>query len=130
MNNKDLWKQHEEYTKDLTVNLRNLGFAAAAIAWMFKTSENTFPAPIVVSLKFVVAFFIADILQYFIAALLIRIWTRRQEAVKWRETGTIEGEYDKPAWLDYPAFTLWVIKIVCLLIGYICIGVQVFQAPS
>ncbi len=128
MRNEDLWKQYDDYTKDLTANCRKLGFAAAAISWFFKTPTNTFPAPILIALGFIVSFFIADILQYFLAALSLRFWTRSQEKTKWKENQTIEGDYKKPAWLDYPAFTLWLVKICCLLLGYICIGVQLFPS--
>jgi len=126
MKNAELWKQYDEYTKALTANCQKLGFAAAAIAWFFKTSAGTFPTAILFAFGFVVMFFAADILQYVLAALLIRVWTRSQEKAKWKAKQTIEGEYEKPAWLDYPAFTMWWIKIVCLFAAYVCIGIKLF----
>ena len=130
MKNKDLWKQYEDYTKDLTTNCRKLGFAAAGICWFFKTATYTFPKPIMIALGCIVSFFIADILQFLFGSLFIRFWTRSQEKVKWKQSNTIEGDYEKPAWLDYPAFTMWWIKIICLLFGYIFIGIQIFTARS
>lgn len=126
MTNADLWKQYDEYTKALTANCEKLGFAAAAIAWFFKTSAGTFPTAILFAFGFIIFFFAADILQYVFAALFIRFWTRNQEKAKWKANQTIEGEYEKPAWLDYPAFIMWWIKIVSLLVAYVCIGIQVF----
>lgn len=124
MKNSDLWKQHEDYTKDLSSNCRNLGFAAAAIAWFFKTAACTFPPTVVKVLAFVVAFFIADVLQYLTAAVFLSRWTRKQEKNRYAETGSIEGDYDKPAWLDYPARALWWVKIACLILAYIFIGIH------
>lgn len=126
MRNEDLWKQYHEYTKDLTDNCRKLGFAAAALCWLFKIPPNIFPKPIVIALGFTVAFFIADILQYLLSALIIRFWTRSQEKAVWKEKQTIDVDYQKPAWLDYPAFVLWWTKICCLLLGYSFIGIQIF----
>lgn len=79
-----------------------------------------------ISLGFVVSFFIADMLQYFSSALIIRFWTRSQEKALWKENQTIDADYQMPAWLDYPAFTLWWTKICCLLLAYVFIGIQIF----
>lgn len=127
MKNNDLWKQYDEYTKALSENARKLAFAAAAISWFFKTQENTFPSNILVALLFIIAFFMADIMQYFSASLLLRCWTRKEEKKKYYETKTIEGDYDKPAWLDIPSFSFWVIKILSLSVGYFFIGKHIFK---
>lgn len=125
MKNEELWKQYRDYTEVLTTNCRKLGFAAAAISWFFKSPPNAFPVPILMALGFVVMFFIADILQFLLGAIFIRFWTRKNERLKWEQLQTIEGEYEKPAWLDYPAFTMWWLKIVCLLLAYVFIGIQI-----
>ncbi len=127
MNNSDLWKQYDGYTKDLSDNLRKLGFAASAISWFFKSSTYSFPKPILLALGFIVVFFTADILQYLFGAIFIRFWTRYQEKKKFKKDGTIEGDYLKPAWLDYPSFTMWWIKTIALLCGYIFIGFHIFK---
>jgi len=131
MKNEDLWNQYMEYTQDLTANCRKLAFAAAALCWFFKTKDHQFPSLILKALAFTVAFFLANILQYFLAALFLRFWTRRQEKAKWKQNQTLEGEYDKPAWLDYPAFTMWWAKIILLLLAYGSIGLYlVHQWPN
>ena len=56
MTNADLWKQYDEYTKALTANCEKLGFAAAAIAWFFKTSAGTFPTAILFAFGFIIFF--------------------------------------------------------------------------
>lgn len=134
MKNEDLWKQHEDYTAQTSAVARQLAFGAAAISWLFKYSTKTvsfenqlFPLSILYAICFVVAFFIADLCQYFFAALLIRFWTRRQEKIKWAKTGTIKGHYDKPAWLDYPAFFFWWLKLLFLTSAYVNIAYYMIQ---
>ena len=124
MKNQELWKQYEDYTKELTGNARKLAFAAAAICWFFKASDDKFPTLILFALSFVVLFFMADILQFFCGALMLRLWTRKQEKLKHKKTGTIEGDYDKPAWLDHPSFGLWCLKIIALFLSFLFIGLH------
>lgn len=118
MKNADLWKQHEEYTASLSANCRKLAFASAAIGWIFKTPEGYFPGLILASLGFTIAFFLVDILQYLLAALFLRFWTQHQEAKRWKQTNTIDGDYDKPRWLDWPAFVCLLAKVTFLLVAY------------
>ncbi|MEM6582451.1 MAG: hypothetical protein AAF699_14325 [Pseudomonadota bacterium] len=76
------------------------------------------------SLIFVVAFFTADVLQFFTSAHLLRWWTRREETRKWEETKTIEGEYDKPWYLDTPAFVFFNVKAICLVVAFLFIAFE------
>jgi hypothetical protein len=103
MTNEKLWESYDKYATDLSNVSRQLAFAAGALSWFFKSPENIFSKEILTALRFIVIFFIADVLQYLLGALFIRIWTRRHEKIKYKETGTIKGDYSKPSWLDYPA---------------------------
>lgn len=127
MKNEELWAQYKEYTQDLSTNCRQLGFASAGICWFFKTETYTFPLTIIYALGFTVAFFTLDMLQYITAALLIRIWTRSNEKAMWKKNNTIEGVYNKPAWLDYPSFTMWWLKIISLFFAFCCIAFHLFK---
>jgi hypothetical protein len=127
MTNKEVWSQYKDYTRDLTELARKLAFAAAAICWFFKASDNTFPANIYLALFFVVVFFFSDILQGLSGALLIKWWIRKEEIKKWEETRKIEGDYQKPVWLDYPAFTFFFVKIFFLLASFIFIGKELLK---
>ena len=89
MKNAELWESYGFYTGELTKYSRQLAFAGAAICWFFKTPEVTFPKPVIVSLVLIVLFFISDILQYFIAAHLLRWWIRREEKRLWKKKKTI-----------------------------------------
>lgn len=126
MTNKELWQQYKEYTSELTANSRKLAFAATAICWLFKNADNSFPDIIFNALGYIAAFFLADILQYFLSAILLRAWIRKQEIKKWNEGDQIEGSYYKPEWLDKPAYIMWWLKTGFLFTAYASIGVHVF----
>ena len=111
----EVWKTYDFYTEKLTEQGRKLAFAIAAICWFFKTPEVTFPQDILLSLVFVVSFLLFDVLQYLIGALLTGGWARSREKKMWKEKGTVEGEIDKPAWLDKPVKGLFLLKNASLL---------------
>lgn len=127
MKHAELWASYNNYTLDLSKLTRQLAFAAAALCWFFRTPRTTFPPHIYVALTFVVAFFIADILQYFSGAWLVRIWTRKEEVRRWQEGQNIEGDYDKPWWLDVPPFVLFNVKIIALLAAFGFLGAELLR---
>ena len=118
MTGKELWQQYQHYTRDLTEHGRKLGFAGAAICWLFKDSNFTFPFVIYLALLAFVAYFICDVLQSLLGALFDRFFTEDAEAKLWRETKSIEGEIQKPRWVDVPAFTCFLLKSVFLVAGF------------
>ena len=124
MRNKDLWESYDTYTSDLTKHARQLAFAGAAICWFFRSPEVTFPALVLIALSCFVIFFLGDILQYYTAAMVLRVWTRRQEKIHWARDNTIEGEYEKPEWLDWPALFFFHIKIGMLLLGFTTLSAE------
>lgn len=127
MTGEKLWEQYQHYTRDLTDHGRKLGFAGAAICWLFKTERFTFPVFIYLALLAFVAYFIADILQGFFGALTLRFFTEREEAKLWESTGSIEGEIHKPRWIDTPAFIFFVLKCVLLVAGFFIIGCELVK---
>lgn len=127
MKNADLWQSYKEYTETLSTNARTLGFAAAGVCWLFKSEDGVFPRQVLLALVFAVLFFLSDMLQFLIAALCLRVWTRRKEKEFWKLHGTIDKDYHKPAWLDAPAYGLWWIKVLCLLTAFVLIGTYVWS---
>jgi len=126
MKNSEAWSHYKSYANDLNEFSRKLGFAGSAICWVLKDSNGNFPKYVLVALAFFVFFFIADVLQKFIGALLHRWWVRKREVELWKATNSIEGEYLKPAWLDKPSFTFFVFKIVFLVAAFVFLGISVF----
>jgi len=127
MTNAELWKSYKELTQTLSENGRKLAFAAAGLAWVFKTDVATFPPAVRLALAFVVAFFSFDLLQFVVGAVLLRIWTRREEKKKWKANNSLDGDYEKPGWLDTPPFSLWWAKIIALLLAYACLGMHLIK---
>lgn len=124
MNNSELWSQYRSYTEEFSKFSRQLGFAAAAICWFFKSDTVTFPTLILLALIFLMLFFMVDVLQYFVSAHRLRSWTRAEEIKMYNETGSIEGDYPKPAWLDRPAFIFFNMKAILLFAGYFAISIE------
>jgi len=124
MTGKELWQQYQHYTRDITEHGRKLGFAGAAICWIFKRDDFTFPLMIYAALLFFIAYFIADILQSFFGALVLKFFTEHHEAKMWREKHTIEGEIHKPRWVDTPAFVFFIAKCLFLIAGFSFIGLH------
>jgi len=127
MKNSEVWDQYKAYTKDITEVSRKLGFAGAAICWILKTPQGIFSNSVLWALAFIVAFFISDILQSLSGALLLRYWIRSEEIKIWEANSTLDGEYLKPVWLDYPSFTFFLLKVFSLLVGFIFIAVEIFK---
>lgn len=127
MTNDEVWAQYKDYTRDVTEYSRKLGFAGAAICWFFKDANATFPAVILYALASLVIFFVFDVLQGVTGALLIKWWVRREELKNWRDHGTIQGEYNKPGWLDYPSFTFFLLKVAALMVAFLFIGWHIFK---
>lgn len=126
MKTEEFWKQYQSYTRDLTEHSRKLGFAGVAVCWVFRSSDYTFPALIYCSLGFFVAYFISDILHYFVGAILTKNFIQKEEFRLFQETGSIEGDVLKPRWLDWPAYTFFIIKAVLMIVGFVFIGFELF----
>lgn len=127
MNNKEAWGHYKDYTLDVTEHSRKLGFAGAAICWFFKDESGSFPELILLALVFLIFFFIADVIQSMSGALLTRRWLRGEEIRKYEETGKIEGDYEKPGWIDYPSFTLFNLKVLFLIVSFAFTGWHIFK---
>jgi hypothetical protein len=126
MNNAELWQSYKEYTQTLSDNSRKLAFAAGGLCWIFKTGTASFPSVVRVALAFIIVFFICDLLQFIVGAVFLRYWTRKAEKEMWQKHSTIDGDYEKPAWLDTPSFTFWWAKIIALLLAYLFLGKHIF----
>ena len=125
MKNSEVWGQYKDYTRDITEFSRKLGFAGAGICWVLKEKDGSFPDYVLIALGLFVLYFLADILQGMVGALLLRHWIRKEEIRLYRESNTIDGEYNKPAKLDYPSFTLFLLKIVFILLGFVSVALGI-----
>ena len=120
------WEHYKEYTQTVSTICRRLGFAAAAIAWLFKNEDNSFPSKILQSLLFLMGFFLADIIQYLIASILLKIWIRGREKELWDMYEKSDADVEQPTWIDKPSEFLFYTKVGFLLFTYILIAIHVF----
>jgi len=127
MQSRELWASYVEYTSSFSTSARQLAFAGAAVCWFFKTPEVTFPRLILLALLLFVGFFLADLAQYYVAAMLLNVWTRTREKDLWAKKGIIEGDFPKPAWLDAPALYFFHVKFVSLLLGFLFVGAELIK---
>jgi len=120
----DCWEQYKAYTEDVTSQSRKLGLVVGAGCWFFKTPDASFPFWILLSLVSLVAFFLLDLLQMISASVLLRCWTRKQEKKLWAEKNTIDGDVEKPWWLDRPSFTFFCLKFGALLASFLFLSIE------
>ncbi len=128
MTNTEAWENVIEYTGILSDILRKLGFAAVAICWVFRSPEFLFSPEIIMSFAFTVVYFILDILQYFVAAIVRRHWLYSEEEKRRKRNEPIDKDaYEMERKHDYPAFALWIVKTFSLLVAYSFIIFHVFN---
>ena len=120
-----LWKEQQAYTRDLTEHSRKLGFAVAAICWFFRSPNVTFPPAVLWSLVLLVGFFVSDVLHYFIAANLYRVFIHRAEEQIGDQLDET-SEADVPRWLDLPGFILFWLKTLFLLASFSMLLVEFY----
>ncbi len=114
----ECWERYTTYTKDVTDQSRKLGLVLGAACWFFRTPEASFPPWVLRSLLALVAFFFFDLVQLLLGALLLRWWTRREEKRMWEMKNAIDGDAEKPWWLDRPAFICFMMKEAALLASF------------
>jgi len=97
--------------------VRQLGFAAIAIIWLFKIDEGgvtRIPPSLLVPLLLVVVALAADFLQYALASAIWGLYQRHQE----KRILSEETEFRAPASINWPAIVFFWGKIVCIVVAY------------
>lgn len=123
----NLFNESKEYSKELTDFSRKLAFAAAAICWFFKKEPAvTFPNAIYLSLLFIILFFIFDVLQYFLGAITLYIWTRKKEIeyLKIYKAKAYEKQLLKPIWIIRLIYIIFIFKILFLCVAFVALGTE------
>lgn len=121
----ELWKIRDDFAKESTATSRKLGFAGAAICWLFKSNEYIFSVWIYCSLFFLSLFFLFDILQFFITALIYTYYIRIVENAS---SGiAIEGVPGVPTSINSPSLVCFILKIFFLFMSYTFIAFEFFS---
>lgn len=128
MDHKEAWESYVRYTDATSEHSRTLAFAGVGVCWVLKGSGELTPL-LIHAIGYFVCFFTADILHYFLAALMHRWWIRREERRLWNPAQgakSLDGTYIKPWWVDSPAFYCFMAKVIFLLTAYVHIGISIF----
>lgn len=125
MKNREVWDSYDYYTSEITKHARYLGFAGIGICWFFRSPELLFPRAILGALICLVLFFLLDLMQYYIAAIRLRLWMQAEEEKREGEGDSIEGDYWPPVQLDRPAFILFHCKLCALIAGFALICTEI-----
>ena len=124
MKNKEVWSHYKDYTKDITEFSRKLALGGLVVCWFFKSKDAAFPPYVISALKNFILYFLSDLFQSLSGAILLKFWIRKEEKRQWNKTGSIDGEYLKPAWLDTPSFCFFVGKIIFLIMAFAYVGAE------
>lgn len=108
---------------------RQLALAGIAILWIFKTESNgqlSVPHELVLPGLLIVAGLLADLLQYFVGAIIWFLYYRWQE---FQGVGE-DTELSHSIWFEAPIHFLFWAKAILFIIAYYYIFVFFFHAVS
>lgn len=118
----DAREAYYEYSKNLSAIVRQLGFAAIAIIWVFRTndvgSSGRLPREFLWPGVWVVVALAFDLLHYTVGSF---VWGRFARA---KEKGGVsrDQEFKAPDWVNWPTISFFVAKIVSIIIAYVLLG--------
>ncbi len=124
---------YEDHSHTLSNINRSIAFAGIAVVWIFKRTEAE-KVLIDDEFLFPLLFFIAglgfDILQYVYQTIAWYIVFRKKEKQFQEERNNnpnSSDEFEHDYSITYPAWTLFSLKILCVIIGFIILFVKLFE---
>lgn len=105
---------------------RNLGFAGLALIWAFRvTAGERLLIPHILRYAGILLLtgLALDLLQYIVATIVWRIYYRFKEA-----RISLDKEFLAPKWINYPADTFFVLKLIAIFIAYILLVISMFNS--
>lgn len=123
----EIRKAYEELSGLLSKFNRQLAFAGIGIVWLFRVTDSTGnttidPKMLTPILCFVISF-ACDLLQYLYLSIAwyIYYWCQRNKNVE-ENAEVKESEY-----MNIPAWILWFLKAVALIIAYYFLGLYLYS---
>ena len=123
----EIREAYEELSGSLSKFNRQLAFAGIGIVWLFRVTDSTGnstlnPKMLTPILCFVISFAF-DLLQYLYLSIAWYIYYWCQ-----RDKGTKEDiEVNEPEYMNIPAWIMWFLKVVALIIAYCSLGVYLYS---
>lgn len=116
MNLKDARENYYFHSGKTSELVRQFGFAAVAIVWIFKSEVfgvQAIPKQLLMPLGFVVLGLGLDFLQYIVATAIWGIFHR----IKEKQTGE-DDEFTAPPAINWPAITFFWLKVAAIAAAY------------
>lgn len=127
---KDTYEAHSSTLSNIN---RSIAFAGIAVVWIFKKTEaekvlidNEFLLPLLLF----IAGLAFDILHYAYQTVAWYIVFRNKEKQLQNQKNNsteVNDEFEHEYWITYPAWTLFTLKILCVIIGFIILFIRLFN---
>ncbi|MGJ5136339.1 hypothetical protein ACQR1V_00020 [Bradyrhizobium oligotrophicum] len=117
------------YTAKVSDICRHLGLTGVVIIWTFKkdvAGQSAIPSELLLPLLLIASGLLADLLQYFLGAIIWFLYYRKQEILGTKE----DKDIGHTPLLDLPMNVLFLLKAVLFVVAYGCIAGYFFRAIS
>jgi hypothetical protein len=117
MNLSFVWGRYDYYSKKASENVRQLGFAALALIWLFKVEVNgrwQLPRELLTPGAWIVGALVLDFIHYVLGTFLWAAFYWIKERTNTKES----ANFDAPRWLNWPTLVLFWAKIIATCIAY------------
>jgi hypothetical protein len=115
VNLKDIRASYYEFSGKTSDLVRTLALSAIAIIWVFRVDSPdgpSVPTSLLVAGFFAVATLASDLLHYVVATAVWGGYSRKKD----KEGVGEEDEFVAPVWLNWPAISFFVLKVVLLVV--------------
>ncbi|MGJ4896583.1 MULTISPECIES: hypothetical protein [unclassified Bradyrhizobium] len=129
MNLQDCRDAFATYSGKVSDICRHLGLTGVVIIWTFKkdvTGRSAIPRELLIPLLLIACGLLADLLQYFLGAIIWFLYYRKQEIVGIKEN----EDFRHTPLLDLPMHILFLLKAVLLAVAYGYIASYFYRAIS
>lgn len=117
MNVKEAWDIHRNTYRQASQVNRQLGFVGLAVIWIFKSNELNIARELHIPAILIIIGLGCDLIQYFWHSIVWHFSLRRTI----RQRMKPDDEFEHSQILNYPAYTLWFLKILCIVVAHICL---------
>ena len=113
----DTREAYQFYTGKVSDIIRQLGLAAIALVWVFKSDVNgrpVIPPELITAAEFTVVGLGLDLLQYVTGAAIWGSYNRYKE----RQGTSVTTEFEAPRQLNWATIAFFWLKVIAILVSY------------
>jgi hypothetical protein len=123
MNVKEAWEIHRNTYREASQVNRQLGLAGLAVIWIFKSIDLTIPRQLYIPAILIVVGLGCDLIQYFLHSIIWHFALRKTI----KQNMNPDDEFEHLQIMNYPAYVLWFLKILSVLVAYACLIKFLFE---